>query len=186
MMDKLSGFDFAKRVRNVTETEETPMLFCSALSGEDFVVKGLNIGADDYVTKPFVIGEVLARVRAVLRRAGATAKRSASDIIEQESIYESDVTFRDLRIDRNDKECYLEGEKLPLTRTEFDILLFFLTHRNRIYSREEIIHNVWGDEVVVTERTIDTNITRLRKKLGGYDKYIVTRQGFGYGFKEKN
>ena len=97
MMDKLSGFDFAKRVRNVTETEETPMLFCSALSGEDFVVKGLNIGADDYVTKPFVIGEVLARVRAVLRRAGATAKRSASDIIEQESIYESDVTFRDLR-----------------------------------------------------------------------------------------
>ena len=186
MMDKLSGFDFAKRVRNVTETEETPMLFCSALSGEDFVVKGLNIGADDYVTKPFVIGEVLARVRAVLRRAGATAKRSASDIIEQESFYESDVTFRDLRIDRNDKECYLEGEKLPLTRTEFDILLFFLTHRNRIYSREEIIHNVWGDEVVVTERTIDTNITRIRKKLGGYDEYIVTRQGFGYGFKEKN
>ena len=77
------------------------------------------------------------------------------------------------------------AKKLPLTRTEFDILLFFLTHRNRIYSREEIIHNVWGDEVVVTERTIDTNITRLRKKLGGYDKYIVTRQGFGYGFKEK-
>lgn len=114
MMDKLSGFDFAKRVRNVTETEETPMLFCSALSGEDFVVKGLNIGADDYVTKPFVIGEVLARVRAVLRRAGATAKRSASDIIEQESIYESDVTFRDLRIDRNDKECYPRAKNFRL------------------------------------------------------------------------
>ncbi len=186
MMDKLSGFDFAKRVRNVTATEETPILFCSALSDEDNVVKGLNIGADDYVTKPFVIGEVLARVRAILRRSGAAHKPSPADIVEQQSIYESDVTFKGLRIDRNDKECYVDNELVTLTRTEFDILLFFLTHRNRIYSREEIIKNVWGDDVVVTGRTIDTNITRLRKKLGDYDKYIVTRQGFGYGFKEKN
>ena len=186
MMDKLSGVDFAKRVRNVTATEETPILFCSALSDEDNVVKGLNIGADDYVTKPFVIGEVLARVRAILRRSGAAHKPSPADIVEQQSIYESDVTFKGLRIDRNDKECYVDNELVTLTRTEFDILLFFLTHRNRIYSREEIIKNVWGDDVVVTGRTIDTNITRLRKKLGDYDKYIVTRQGFGYGFKEKN
>lgn len=186
MMDKLSGFDFAKRVRNVTATEETPILFCSALSDEDNVVKGLNIGADDYVTKPFVIGEVLARVRAILRRSGAAHKPSPADIVEQQSIYESDVTFKGLRIDRNDKECYVDNELVTLTRTEFGILLFFLTHRNRIYSREEIIKNVWGDDVVVTGRTIDTNITRLRKKLGDYDKYIVTRQGFGYGFKEKN
>lgn len=186
MMGRLSGFDFANRVRNVTATEETPILFCSALSDEDCVVKGLNIGADDYVTKPFNIGEVLARVRAVLRRSGAQRKRSASEIADQQSIYESDVTFKGLRIDRNDKECYLDNELISLTRTEFDILLFFLTHRNRIYSREDIIKNVWGDDVVVTGRTIDTNITRLRKKLGDYDKYIVTRQGFGYGFKEKD
>lgn len=186
MMGGLSGFDFAKRVRNVTATEQTPILFCSALSDEDCVVKGLNIGADDYVTKPFVIGEVLARVRAILRRTGMTARRSAADIEQAQSIYESDVTFKGLRIDRNDKECYLNDELITLTRTEFDILLFFLTHRNRIYSREEIIKNVWGDDVVITGRTIDTNITRLRKKLGDYDKYIVTRQGFGYGFKEKN
>lgn len=184
MMDKLSGYDFAKAIRNRQDTETTPILFCSALSGEDFVVKGLNIGADDYVTKPFVIGEVLARVRAVLRRAGASRKNEA--VAKNDSIYESDITFHDLRIDRNDKVCLLAGERLQLTRTEFDILLFFLTHQNRIYSREEIIQNVWGDDVVVTERTIDTNITRLRKKLGSYDKYIVTRQGFGYGFKEKD
>lgn len=186
MMDKLSGYDFAKRIRNVTDTEETPILFCSALTDEDAVVKGLNIGADDYITKPFVIGEVLARVRAVLRRAGMKARRTAADIEAQQSIYESDVTFRGLRIDRNDKECYLDNEPVMLTRTEFDILLFFLTHRNRIYSRDEIIKNVWGEDVVVSGRTIDTNITRLRKKLGDYDKHIVTRQGFGYGFKEKN
>lgn len=186
MMGQLSGFDFASRVRNVTATEDTPILFCSALSDEDCVVKGLNIGADDYVTKPFNIGEVLARVRAILRRSGAAQKRSASDIIEEQSIYESDVVFKGLRIDRNDKECYLDNELVTLTRTEFDIMLFFLTHRNRIYSREEIIKNVWGDDVVVSGRTIDTNITRLRKKLGEYGKYIVTRQGFGYGFKEKD
>lgn len=186
MMGGLSGFDFAKRVHNVTATEEKPILFCSALSDEDYVVKGLNIGADDYVTKPFVIGEVLARVRAILRRTSHKQQRSTSDIEAQQSIYESDVTFKGLRIDRNDKEVYIDNELVALTRTEYDILLFFLTHRNRIYSREELIKNVWGDDVVVTGRTIDTNITRLRKKLGDYDKYIVTRQGFGYGFKEKN
>lgn len=185
MMGQMSGFDFAKQLRNVSATEEKPILFCSALSDEDDVVKGLNIGADDYVTKPFVIGEVLARVKAILRRSGITEKRIRQ--IENESPdYEADVVFKGLRIDRNDKECYLDGEQVTLTRTEFDILLFFLTHRNRIYSREEIIKNVWGDNMVVTGRTIDTNITRLRKKLGTYDKYIVTRQGFGYGFKEKN
>ncbi|MDE6463315.1 MAG: response regulator transcription factor [Muribaculaceae bacterium] len=186
MMDELSGYDFAKQIRNITETEDTPILFCSALNDEDAVVKGLNIGADDYVTKPFVIGEVLARVRAILRRSGITQRRSASDIEEQQGLYESDITFKGLRIDRNDKECYIDGEPVTLTRTEFDILLFFLTHRNRIHSREEIMKNVWGEEVVVSERTIDTNITRLRKKLGDYDKYIITRLGFGYGFKEKN
>lgn len=186
MMGELSGFDFAKRVRNVTSTENIPILFCSAMSDEDYVVKGLNIGADDYVTKPFVIGEVLARVRAILRRSGITKSRSAETPKPEQSIYESDVVFKNLRIDRNDKEVYLDNEVVTLTRTEYHILLFFLTHRNRIYSRDEIIKSVWGDDVVVTGRTIDTNITRLRKKLGDYDKYIVTRQGFGYGFKEKD
>lgn len=186
MMDQLSGFDLAKRIRNVTDTEEKPILFCSALNDEDAVVKGLNIGADDYVTKPFVIGEVIARVRAILRRTGRGDKRVESAPAEKDSLYESDVTFKGLRIDRNDKECYVDGEPITLTRTEFDILLFFLTHCNRIHSREEIMKNVWGDDVVVSERTIDTNITRLRKKLGKYDKYIITRQGFGYGFKERD
>ena len=184
MMDQLSGYDFARRVRNVTETEFTPILFCSALSNEDSVVKGLNIGADDYVTKPFVIGEVLARVRAILRRSGQATHRMPA--VNERADYESDVIFRTLRIDRNDKTVYLDGEELPLTRTEYDILLFFLIHSNRIYSREEIINQVWGDDVVVTNRTIDTNITRLRKKIGQYSNNLVTRQGFGYGFKETN
>lgn len=182
MMDTLSGFDFAKRVRNVTETEHTPIIFCSALTDEDEKVMGLNIGADDYVTKPFVIGEVLARVRAVLRRSAIT--RTIAESNASDSIYKPDISYKALRIDQNEKLCYLDGQEVQLTRTEFDILLFFLTHRNRIYSREEIIEQVWGADVVVTNRTIDTNITRLRKKLVEYGNNIVTRQGFGYGFKE--
>lgn len=181
MMGRLSGFDFAKQLRNDSETETKPVIFCSALTDEDDKVMGLNIGADDYVTKPFVIGEVLARVRAVLRRSANVNKVRTT---AENDMYEPDVTFKTLRIDRNEKICFLGDEEVPLTRTEFDILLFFLTHRNRIYSREEIIEQVWGPDVVVTNRTIDTNITRLRKKLGDYGNYIVTRQGFGYGFKE--
>ncbi len=181
MMKRLSGFDFAKRIKNVAATENTPIIFCSALNGEDDTVMGLNIGGDDYITKPFVIGEVLARVRAVLRRSHAT-RQWAYNI--SKSVYEPDITFKSMRINRNEKVCYLNGESVNLTRTEFDILLFFLTHRNRIYSRDEIIRQVWAGEVVVTNRTIDTNITRLRKKLGEYGSNIVTRLGFGYGFNE--
>jgi two-component system phosphate regulon response regulator PhoB len=181
MMGRLSGFDFAKRIKNDAATENTPIIFCSVLGDEDDMVMGLNIGSDDYITKPFVIGVVLARVRAVLRRSHVSQQIEYNKSV---GTYEPDINFKNLRIDRNGKTCYLHGESVGLTRTEFDILLFFLTHRNRIYSREEIIRHVWAGDVVVTSRTIDTNITRLRKKLGEYGANIVTRPGFGYGFKE--
>lgn len=181
MMERLSGFDFAKRIRNSSATETTPIIFCSALNGEDDTVMGLNIGADDYITKPFVISEVLARVRAVLRRSQSHRQWTMS---APKSIYEPDITFNGLRIDRNEKLCYHNNQEINLTKTEFDILLFLISHRNRIHSREEIIRNVWSNDVVVTNRTIDTNIARLRKKIGSYGDNIVTRLGFGYGFKE--
>lgn len=182
MMGDLSGFDFAKRLRNVTATENIPIIFCSALNEEDEKVMGLNIGADDYVTKPFSIGEVLARVRAVLRRTAAQNQQAAMTLANSD--YVPDLTYKTLRVDRNEKISYLDNEPLQLTRTEFELLEFFLSHRSRIFSRKEIISSVWGEEVVVTNRTIDTNITRLRKKLGEYSNNIVTRSGFGYGFKE--
>ena len=181
MLDQLSGFDFAKRLKNNDDVENTPIIFCSALSGEDDTVMGLNIGADDYITKPFKIPELLARVRSVLRRSHVTKEIAQ---IRKEGRYESDIVFRGLRINRNQKECYLDGKPLSLSRTEYDLLMFFLTHRNRIYSREEIINEVWDKNVIVTNRTVDTNLTRLRKKLGEYGKHIETRVGFGYGFKE--
>lgn len=181
MMDQVSGFDFAKQLRNNIKTENTPIIFCSALDGDDDTVMGLNIGGDDYITKPFVISEVLARVRAVLRRSQASQQYAYN---VSQALTEPDIVFKTLRIDRNEKACYLDGQPVALTKTEFEILLFFLTHRNRIYSREEIIREVWPDDVVVSNRTIDTNITRLRKKIDPYGNYIITRLGFGYGFKE--
>ncbi len=184
MMERLSGFDFAKRLRNTSATEDRPIIFCSALNGEDDTVMGLNIGADDYITKPFKISEMLARVNAVLRRTQMARRAAAAPMVEDG--LEPQIVYEGLRIDPNDKICYLDGEPVALTKTELEILSFFLTHRNRIYSREEIIRHVWADDVVVTNRTIDTNITRLRKKIGEYGNNIVTRLGFGYGFKEKD
>ena len=181
MMENLSGYDFVKRLRYNTATENIPVIFCSALNSEDEKIMGLNIGADDYITKPFSLGEVVARVRAVLRRSNAMQKVLYN---ANKSDYEPDITFKTLKVDRNEKVCTLDGVKVKLTRTEMDILLFFLTHRNKIYSRKEIIDTVWARDVVVTPRTIDTNITRLRRKLGEYGAYIVTSPGYGYGFNE--
>ncbi|MDE6205494.1 MAG: response regulator transcription factor [Duncaniella sp.] len=188
MMERLSGFDFAKTLRNSNGMENVPIIFCSALNGEDDTVMGLNIGADDYITKPFKMSEMVARVNAVLRRAAMArraAQASVAPVVSADPL-ESRIEYQTLVIDPNDKTCQIDGELVPLTKTEFEIVFFFLTHRTRIYSREEIIRRVWDDDVVVTTRTIDTNITRLRKKLGAYGNNIETRLGFGYGFKEKD
>lgn len=199
MMDKLTGFDFARKLKNNPALENKPIIFCSALNGEDETVMGLNIGADDYITKPFKIGAVIARVRAVLRRANLDQpiNRTVAVTPHQVNIapvhqtpetivrHEPDVVFRTLRINQDEKKCYLNGQPIKLTKTEFDLLLFFLTHKNKIYSRDEIIKHVWGPDIFVTTRACDTNITRLRKKIGSYTANIVTRTGFGYGFQEE-
>lgn len=200
MMERMSGFDFAKRIRNNPALDNVPIIFCSALNGEDDTVMGLNIGGDDYITKPFTIGEVIARVKAVLRRAHGTRNPAVNYTMlphtpqqaqqamrnmhpaATDASYEPDITFRSLRIDRNEKMCYIDNRDISLTRKEFDLLLFFLTHRERIHSRAEIMHQVWGN-VEVTNRAIDTNVARLRQKLGPYGENIATRLGFGYGFK---
>lgn len=182
MMERLSGYDFAKAVRKNPETANLPLIFCSALNGEDDTVMGLNIGGDDYITKPFVISEVIARVRAVLRRFMAmNMAKEKSKETEQPA---KTVSFEGISVDLDDKVCTLDGEDLNLTKTELELITFFLQHRNRIYSRDEIIKKIWPDDVIVTTRAIDTNIARLRKKLGRYGNNIVTRMGFGYGFKE--
>ena len=147
------------------------MIFCTAKDSEDDTVAGLNIGADDYITKPFSVREVLARVRSVLRRTSAARAESES------------IRFEGLEIDLRRKVCTLDGKELQLTKKEFGILALLLSNRGVIFSREEILRRIWSDEVIVLDRTVDVNITRLRRKVGPYGEHIVTRLGYGYGFE---
>ena len=172
MMGEMSGFRMAQLLKSKPETAKVPVIFCTAKDTEDDTVAGLNLGADDYIAKPFSIREVLARVRSVLRRTAGTQEESEV------------VAFEGLSLDLRSKRCTLDGEPLALTKKEFEILALLLAHRGTIFSREEILHRVWSDEVTVLDRTIDVNITRLRRKIGRYGEHIVTRLGYGYGFEE--
>lgn len=188
MMDRMSGFDFARRIKNSAQTENIPLIFCSALTGEDETVMGLNIGADDYIPKPFEIPVVIARVNAVLRRSQArhqveTIHRPVSAPAVKTHT-DTDIAYRTLRIDQNVKSAFIDGHPLELTPREYDILTFFLTHPNKIYSRDEIVSQVWNGQNVAS-RAVDTNLARLRRKLGQYGNNIITKPGFGYGFKEE-
>ncbi|MCH5216486.1 MAG: response regulator transcription factor [Muribaculaceae bacterium] len=181
MMDKLSGFDFAQRLKNSYDTENIPILFCSALSGEDERIMGLNIGADDYVVKPFMVREVMARVRSVLRRAGKTKHFEEQ---KKRGLYSPDIIIGRIRIDRNNKQIYVDGVDTEVTKTEYELFLFLINNPNTILSRQQIISKVWT-RGVSTFRTIDTTVTRLRKKLGTAGNCIITRLGYGYGFKKE-
>lgn len=185
MMGELSGFGLARILRKRPETAETPIIFCTALDSEADKIKGLDIGADDYISKPFSVAEVLARVRSVLRRSRrvvATAVASTATS-EQPNDGQEILRFEGLVVNNRTKSCTVDGQEIQLTRKEFDILCLLLSNRDTILSREQIMKRVWREEVVVLDRTIDVNITRLRKKLGNYGNHITTRTGYGYGFK---
>ena len=157
------------------------LLFPSYLTAKDTEndkITGFNIGADDYISKPFSLREVIARVKAVLRRS-----ESAQDESDTNKI----LSFENLEIHLDNKKVFVEGIEVPFTKKEFEILKLLLENRNRVFTREEILSKVWTDEVYVLDRTIDVNITRMRKKIGNYGKNIVTRLGYGYCFEgEKN
>ncbi len=185
MMGELSGFGLARILRKRSETAETPIIFCTALDSEADKIKGLDIGADDYISKPFSVAEVLARVRSVLRRlrrVTPTATVSAP-VAENEQSEDDTLQFEGLVVNNRTKSCTIDGQEIQLTRKEFDILGLLLSNRDTILSREQIMKRVWSEEVVVLDRTIDVNITRLRKKLAKYGNHIITRTGYGYGFK---
>ena len=175
MMGEISGFSLASIIRKREETATLPIIFCTARDAEADKVRGLDIGADDYIAKPFSVAEVMARVRSVLRRT----KRTESTDNNSEHI----ISFEELVVNTLNKSCKIDGKEVTLTRKEFDILVLLLTNRGTILSRDQIMKRVWSDEVVVLDRTIDVNITRMRKKLGKYGSHIITRTGYGYGFE---
>ena len=177
MMGEMSGFQMVRRLKNNSTTAQIPIILITALDGEDNLVKGLNIGADDYIAKPLSMKEVKARIRAVLRRSSQT-QQTVIPPGERKIVYEG------ITLDMNAKTVTCDGEKLVFTKLEFELLSFFLQHPNKVFSREDLLKYCWPQDVMVLDRTVDVNITRLRKKIGRYGKQIKTRVGYGYCFEK--
>ncbi len=172
MMGGMSGFAMAKRLKDNPATAEVPIIFLTARDTENDTVTGFNLGADDYISKPFSIREVLVRVRAVIRRTAV-----ADGAQEPQTI-----SYQGIEMNLDKKTVSIDGEDVPFTKTEFEILKLLLEERGRVFSRQELIDRIWPKDVLVLDRTVDVNITRLRKKIGRFAKCIVTRLGFGYYF----
>ena len=172
MMGGMSGFAMARKLKAEPATKDIPIIFLTARDTENDTVTGFNLGADDYISKPFSIREVLVRVRAVLRRTADRSDSTTSNIIN----------YQGLQLNLDKKTVSIDDEEIPFTKTEFEILHLMLEERGRVFSRQELIDRIWPKDVLVLDRTVDVNITRLRKKVGKFAKCIVTRLGFGYYF----
>jgi len=175
MMGEMSGFKMARLLRENPNTAGIPIVFLTAKDTENDKLIGFNIGADDYISKPFSIREVQARVKAILRRV---------DVVKPADEQKVDLVYDQLTMSLENKKVSLHGVEVAFTKKEFEMLKLFLENKNRVFTREEILSRVWSDEVIVLDRTIDVNITRLRKKIGEYGKNIITRLGYGYCFEE--
>ena len=174
MMGEMSGFAMAKKLKADERTCNVPIIFLSARDTENDTVTGFNLGADDYISKPFSIREVMVRIRAVLRRTTPQPEENERNILK----------YQGLELDLDKKTVSIEGKQVAFTKTEFELLHTLLDEKGRVFSRQELINRIWPSDVLVLDRTVDVNITRLRKKIGPFSKCIVTRLGFGYLFEE--
>lgn len=173
MMGGMSGFQLAKQLKNSEVTAHIPIIFLTARDTENDTVTGFNLGADDYISKPFSIREVMVRVRAMLRRTASRLEGAEEPAV---------ISYQGLLLNLDKKSVSVDGEDVPFTKTEFELLRLLLEERGRVFSRQELIDRVWPKDVLVLDRTVDVNITRMRKKIGKFAKCIVTRLGFGYYF----
>lgn len=172
LMDKpFSGLDFTRVMKENPETFHIPVIIISSSKNVDDVVNALDAGADDYIAKPFSARELVARVRSLMRRRRITVGRRITN----------QLSFSGLTLDTGRGTATIDGEPLQLSRTEFQILAMLLKHRGQFYDRTDILHEVW-DDASASERSVDTHVSRLRKKMGVYGKHIVNRHGYGYGF----
>ena len=173
MMGGMSGFQLAKKLKENPMTAHVPIIFLTARDTENDTLTGFNLGADDYISKPFSIREVMVRIRAVLRR---TAEQNGS--ADEPKV----IGYQGLVLDLDKKTVSIDGEAVPFTKTEFELLHLLLEEKGRVFSRQELIDRVWPKDVMVLDRTVDVNINRMRNKGGRFAKCIVTRLGFGYYF----
>ncbi len=176
MMDGMDGYDFCKHLRSREEYGTVPIIFLSAKSEEFDKVLGLELGGDDYITKPFGIKELTSRVKALLRRTESSSKPKTGG--------ESKLAHDGLELYPDKYQVLVDGKDINLTKTEFLILQLFLKYPGKIFTRDNIIDSIRGDDVFVIDRTIDVHIMNLRKKMGHYKNIIKTFSGIGYGFKE--
>ena len=172
MMGEMSGFALARKLKSEESTKDIPIIFLTARDTENDTVTGFNLGADDYISKPFSIREVLVRVRAVLRRTADSQGQSQPSVLK----------YQGLELNLDNKTVSIDGEQVPFTKTEFELFRTLLEEKGRVFSRQELINRIWPQDVLVLDRTVDVNITRLRKKIGRFSKCIITRLGFGYFF----
>ncbi len=175
MMGGMSGFEMAQILKSDPHTTNMPIVFLTAKGTQNDTITGLNIGADDYISKPFSLQEVLLRVKAILRRTAGASAASPSD--------NETIKFQSLSINQSRKTVAVDGVDIPFTKTEYELLRLLVMQKGRVLSREDLIDKAWPDDVMVSDRTVDVNITRIRKKIGRYADNIVTRLGFGYVFE---
>jgi len=171
MMGTISGFRLAEKIRKEFRID-APIIFLTAKDTENDILTGFSLGADDYIAKPFSVNELTARVKAVLKRT-EIEKGKNGEI----------KSFGNIELDNLRKRVTADSEIIELTKKEFEILRLLLENQGKIFSREDILRRVWGMEVIVTDRTVDVNIARLRSKLGKYGNYLKNKTGFGYYFE---
>lgn len=171
MMGGMSGYKMAEKLRK--EGNNIPIVFLTAKDTENDMLTGFSVGGDDYISKPFSIKEVIARIKAVVKRL--EVKKNAKELT-------TELTFAGIVINMDKKELTVDGEKVALTKTEFEILALLATNVDKVFSREDIIQTVWRETPYITERTVDVHIARLRKKMGEYSSLIANRSGYGYRF----
>jgi two-component system phosphate regulon response regulator PhoB len=174
MMPGTSGIDYARELKSQATTRDIPIIMLTARAEEDDKVRGLNLGCDDYIAKPFSMPELLARIQAVLRRT-------------QPGGLDERIHIAGLEMDTASQRVMVKGEAVHLGPTEYRLLHFFMSHPERVYTREQVLDRVWGQNVYVEERTVDVHIRRLRKALApfGCDELVQTVRGSGYRFSEK-
>ena len=172
MLPDGSGLDLCKKIKSNSETETTPIIILTAKDDEVDKVVGFELGADDYVTKPFSVRELILRIKAILKRSDTKTK----EVVEVER------QFGDLKIDVDSHEVHVDSQLIELTALEFRLLKELVDKRGRVQSRDQLLSEVWGYNAEVTTRTVDTHIKRLREKLGSMGKYVQTIRGVGYKF----
>lgn len=179
MMTPKSGFEWAKELKTDPRTAYIPIIFCTAMAQEDDLLHGFALGSDDYICKPFRISEVKARVAAVLRRTNN--RNQANEALEEES-NDHLLVYEGITMDLDRKECFVDGVEVTFSKLEFELLALLLSKPGYLFTREAILKAVWPAGTVVLDRTVDVNITRIRKKIGRYGEYLRTKFGYGYKF----